>query len=157
MKRLILFLIYVILLSPVTLSQTTFLDIPITGTKEEMINKLKSKGFQEKECWMEGFYEDNECILILVTENDTVVQLDLINKRWNDNINAKMIFTRLYYGLQSNIYYKEISFAEKNKMYEAVFYQVNSNGIANKNNVLKIKMMHGNGNKYTVGLFFYNK
>ena len=40
-------------------------------------------------------------------------------------------------------------------MYEALFYQVNSNGA--KNGKVELKMIHGNGNKYTIGIFFYCK
>ncbi len=158
MKRLILYLIYVILLSPITLSQTTFLGIPIPNTKPEMVKKLKTNGFVEnkKELWLEGIYEGKESIVLLITNDmDTVVQVDLIYKNWTDNIRAKMIFTHLYYTFQSDIYYKEISFKDNNQMYEALFYQVNSNGT--RNGTVELKMIHGNGNKYTIGIFFYCK
>ena len=49
---------------------TQFLGIPVDGTKTEMVQKLKAKGFKYNSTydWLEGEFNGREVVLLIATQ-----------------------------------------------------------------------------------------
>lgn len=108
MKHLILSLL--ILLPFVTNAQkdvTKFLGIPIDGTKSEMIQKLKAKGFKssyyDKEI-LEGEFNGAEATIMIQTNNNKVWRIIVSYSNLSEQ-NAKTRFNNLCYQFQNNSKY----------------------------------------------------
>ena len=122
---------------------TTFLGIPVDGTKTEMKKKLMAKGFTPKfedgTEFLEGEFNGRDVQIYIVTNNNKVYRLMLADKLLVDEANIKIRFNTLVGQFERNSRYsapieiedqripdkEDISY-EMNihkKVYEAVFFQ----------------------------------
>ncbi len=76
---------------------TQFLGIPVDGTKTEMIQKLKAKGFKYNSTndWLEGEFNGREVELSIVTDNNKVWRIVVMDKWVTDEANIKIRFNNL--------------------------------------------------------------
>lgn len=84
---------------------TTFLGIPVDGTKSEMIRKLKSKGFKDdlyiKDALI-GEFNGREVNIIVGTNNNKVYRIAVIDLNPTDETNIKIRFNDLCRQFESN-------------------------------------------------------
>lgn len=123
---------------------TTFLGIPVDGSKSEMKRKLIAKGFKPKiedgTEFLEGEFNGRDVHVFIVTNNNKVYRLMLADKLLSDEANIKIRFNTLVGQFERNNRYtgpsledtdqripddEDISYEMNvhNKVYEAVFYQ----------------------------------
>ena len=121
---------------------TKFLGIPIDGYKSEMISKLKAKGFtstSHDKNVLEGEFNGKDVELHVVTNNNKVYRIHLVDKNHVSETNIRIRFNTLLSQFENNSKYigdsnKPISEDEdlgyeirvKDKRYEAIFYQVDT-------------------------------
>ena len=76
---------------------TQFLGIPVDGTKTEMVQKLKAKGFKYNSAngWLEGEFNGREVELSIVTDNNKVWRIAVMDKWTTDEANIKIRFNNL--------------------------------------------------------------
>ena len=147
MRTRILTLLSLLLISSLFVSAqkdvTTFLGIPVDGTKTEMKKKLMAKGFTPKvedgTEFLEGEFNGMDVQIYIVTNNNKVYRLMLADKLLVDEANIKIRFNTLVGQFERNSKYsapieiedqripdnEDISY-EMNihkKIYEAVFFQ----------------------------------
>lgn len=121
---------------------TKFLGIPVDGTKEEMIAKLKEKGFQMAEYnpnnnILEGEFNGFDVRVYIVTNKNKVCRIMVCDKNKQSGSSIKNRFNILFEQFKNNTNYisledykipenedveKEILINKKN--YQAIFYQV---------------------------------
>lgn len=87
-------------ISTVAFSQndvTTFLGIPVDGTKSDMIQKLKAKGFTYDATYdmLEGEFNGKDVEVLIVTENNKVYRICLIDKNETTESQIKIRFNTL--------------------------------------------------------------
>lgn len=119
---------------------TKFLGIPITGSKAEMVTKLKAKGFKAApglDGVLEGQFNGKDVYVHVVTNGNKVYRIMVADETPTNESNIKIRFNTLCSQFNKNQNY--ISFAEdqtinddedisygmlvKNKRYQAAFYQ----------------------------------
>ena len=118
---------------------TKFLGIPVDGTKEEMIQKLKAKGFRsspyDKEV-LEGEFNGQTVNLHIVTNNNKVYRIMVCDNNTVSERDIKIRFNRLCEQFKNNQKYlsigdytipddEDISYEMivHKKRYEASFFQ----------------------------------
>ncbi len=118
---------------------TKFLGIPVDGTKSEMIQKLKAKGFtyNQKEDVLEGEFNGEKVNIAIVTQGNKVWRIMVADKSRRGETQIRIRFNNLLSQFENNPKYmpynsnKRIEddenigygiIAEK-KQYEAAFYQ----------------------------------
>ena len=119
---------------------TKFLGIPIDGTKAEMIQKLKAKGFTrtayDSEI-LEGEFNGEDVTIHIATNNNRVYRLMIVDANNKNETDIRVRFNNLCYQFEHNGNYifltgdqsipqgEDISFemSVKNKRYEAVYFQ----------------------------------
>ena len=119
---------------------TKFLGIPIDGTKAEMIQKLKAKGFTslayDNEV-LEGEFNGEKVNIHIVTNNNKVYRIRVSDQAKRDKTDIRIRFNNLCYQFEHNgnyIFLKEdqsipqdediyYEMKIKDKRYEAVYYQ----------------------------------
>ena len=76
---------------------TQFLGIPVDGTKTEMVQKLKAKGFKYNSTngLLEGEFNGQEVELSIVTDNNKVWRIVVMDKWVTDEANIKIRFNNL--------------------------------------------------------------
>lgn len=134
---------------------TQFLGIPVDGSKKEMIQKLKEKGFVASvagEDILEGEFNGEKVYVFMVTNNNKVYRIALADVTKRDERNIKIRFNELcrqfannpkYFSLQDDQTIPEdedISYeiSAHEKRYGAAFYQIpNSAAIAADSVALK--------------------
>lgn len=120
-----------------------FLNIPVDGSKSEMIDKLKKEGFEYTYDfdWLEGVFNDTPSIIKVTTNRDKVNIIGVIDKTETDANAIKKRFNNLieqfsnnnkYYSSSDSLTIPEdenISYEMdvNNKLYLASFYQKPSN------------------------------
>ena len=118
---------------------TEFLGIPVDGYKPAMIEKLKAKGFRyiPNEDLLEGEFNGTEVYVGVVTNNNKVYRIGLIDKNGQNKTDIKIRFNLLCQQFENNPRYTSLSedqtipededfayeMAVHNKRYEAIFYQ----------------------------------
>ncbi len=121
---------------------TTFLGIPINGSKSEMINKLKEKGFKINQYGQDiltGEFNGTNVNLHIGTNNNKVYRIMVADANTLNESDIKVRFNNLCQQFQNNSKYtfaisnsafkisesEDISYemSVKNKRYEAIFYQ----------------------------------
>lgn len=121
---------------------TTFLGIPVDGTKQQMKQKLISKGFVPKingtEEYFVGEFNGTNVHVYIVTNNNKVYRIMVCDANTIDEANIKIRFNRLVSQFENNKRYMSLSDSESqmlsddvdisyqmalNKIIEAVFYQ----------------------------------
>ncbi|MCH5329684.1 MAG: hypothetical protein J1E04_01875 [Alistipes sp.] len=141
MKKLLIF-VMLIALSNVVFAQkdvTKFLGIPVDGTKEEMIQELKAKGFRssshDREV-LEGEFNGTKVTLHVVTNKNKVYRIMVADKIPRNEPSIKIRFNTLCKQFNNNPNYisfddyeipenEDISYeiTAHHKRYEAAFYQ----------------------------------
>lgn len=144
MKRLLFFVS--LLLSSMSFAQndvTKFLGIPVDGTKTNMIQKLKEKGYTYNarlDC-LEGEFNGYNVRIHVVTNNNKVYRIMVADALGVDETAIKIRFNNLcrqfgrnnrYSGIKENQEIpnnEDISYEMNvnNKRYEAIFYQTEMN------------------------------
>ncbi len=120
---------------------TTFLGIPVDGSKTEMKQKLVSKGFVPKKLgtneFLEGEFNGTDVQVYIATNNNKVYRIMLCDVNTQNEANIKIRFNKLVGQFENNKRYvsfdkfklsdeENISY-EMNvnkKNYDALFYQV---------------------------------
>ena len=142
MKKL-LFATMMLLFATIAYAQkdvTKFLGIPIDGTKAEMIQKLKAKGFTIKAYdseVLEGEFNGEKVEIHIVTNNNKVYRIRVSDQAKRDKTDIRIRFNNLCYQFEHNgnyIFLKEdqsipqdediyYEMKIKDKRYEAAYYQ----------------------------------
>lgn len=142
MKRLFT-LVALCLLSIVAFAQkdvTKFLGIPVDGTKTQMIQKLKAKGFvynQQKDI-LKGEFNGEQVEISVQTQGNKVWRLAVSDVKGRDEGQIKIRYNKLINQFKNNENYMAISENEvlsedediqykmivDNKQYQTAFYQV---------------------------------
>ena len=142
MKRLFT-LVALCMLSVATFAQkdvTKFLGIPVDGTKTQMIQKLKAKGFtynQQKDI-LKGEFNGEQVEISVQTQGNKVWRLAISDVKGRDEGQIKIRYNKLINQFKNNENYMEISENEvlsedediqykmivDNKQYQTAFYQV---------------------------------
>ncbi len=137
---------------------TRFLGIPVDGTKREMIEKLKAKGFEphptEKDCLI-GEFNGEEVMIIIQTQNNKVWRIVVGDITHRDAINIKIRFNELCRQfLKNKKYFTLYSESElmipddediaynilvNNKRYEAAFLQLPQKNVAKIDSIMQTK------------------
>jgi len=122
------------------LDVTRFLGIPVDGTKAEMIEKLKAKGFRsnayDREA-LEGEFNGSKVYLAVVTNNNKVCRIVVVDVNNVGETDIRIRFNQLCRQFENNSRYvsfrgeqtleedEDISYemSVHDKRYEAVFYQ----------------------------------
>lgn len=140
--------IIALLISAVTFAQndvTTFLGIPVDGTKTAMIQKLKAKGFTYDATYdmLEGEFNGKDVEILIVTENNKVYRICLIDKNETTESQIKIRFNTLCRQFEKNEKYLPVKYNQEidenedisyemlvhKKEYQAAFYQVGPGGV----------------------------
>lgn len=140
--------IIALLISAVTFAQndvTTFLGIPVDGTKTAMIQKLKAKGFTYDATYdmLEGEFNGKDVKILIVTENNKVYRICLIDKNETTESQIKIRFNTLCRQFEKNEKYLPVKYNQEidenedisyemlvhKKEYQAAFYQVGPGGV----------------------------
>lgn len=125
---------------------TKFLGIPVDGSKSEMIQKLKAKGFQydsELDC-LKGEFNGRDSYISVVTNNDKVYRIMVRDAMASDETSIRIRFNALCRQFENNKKYQSVSsesyiipedediaynISIKNKRYQASYFQVPEGGI----------------------------
>lgn len=118
---------------------TKFLGIPVDGTKSEMIQKLKAKGYKydAEMDWLEGEFNGTDVCIKIATNNNIVWRICIMDSNGRNETDIKIRFNKLceqfennkrYFSVHQNqtiSEYEDISYQimVNNKRYEASFYQ----------------------------------
>lgn len=140
MKKLILLttFVFVALMLQAQKDVTRFLGIPVDGTKSEMIQKLKAKGYvynPELEV-LEGEFNGKDVRIYIATNNNRVWRIMVCDINTIDETQIRIRFNNLYWQFANNAKYiaiddytisqkEDISYemTVHNKQYDAIFYQ----------------------------------
>ncbi len=143
MKR-IFTILFSLMLTVTLLAQndvTTFLGIPVDGTKTSFIQKLKAKGFVTTSMSgtdLQGKFNGKDVYVIVQTNNNKVCRVVVTEKdKTRDESNIRIRYNRLMDQFQANEKYVELIPNEeidddtdisyemnvKNKRFQAEFYQ----------------------------------
>lgn len=176
MKKLAL--LFVSLFTALTLSAqssdvTKFLGIPVDGTKSEMIQKLKAKGFTSDKTYgtsmLEGKFNGSDVFINVVENSNKVYRIAVMFPATKDESDIRIFFNRLYQQFLNNGKYthavnidQSISEEEhimiemnvNNKRYEADFYQLPEEGCENRSVWFMISAQQYGG--YRILLFYEN-
>lgn len=111
MKKIIGFAV-VLLFSAVLYAQkdvTEFLGIPVDGTKQQMIENLKAKGFvyDSQKDVLSGEFNGEEVSISIQTQGNKVWRLAVIDKIPRDEIQIKIRFNKLVSQFENNESYLE--------------------------------------------------
>lgn len=122
---------------------TKFLGIPIDGTKSEMIQKLKAKGYtydSTNDC-LKGEFNGRDADIYVATNNNRVYRIMVADAKPTSEADIKIRFNNLCYQFENNERYmpanlkgfslsddEDISYeiSVHNKRYEASYYQLPS-------------------------------
>ena len=115
-----------------------FLGIPVDGTKQEMIQKLKSKGFtyDQREDDLQGEFNGEEVLIQVQTQNNKVWRLFICDKNLRSKGQIRLRFNELVGQFENNGKYTpfmesqtidenediDYEITVKDKQYRAVFF-----------------------------------
>lgn len=143
MKKL-LFLLLATLLTLSLYAQndvTTFLGIPVDGSKSEMRKKLIAKGFTPKKVgtneYLEGEFNGTDVHIYIATNNNKVYRIMVCDANTQDEADIKIRFNRLVNQFENNKRYTAIveytisdsvnishEMLVNKKNFDALFYQI---------------------------------
>lgn len=151
---------------------TKFLGIPVDGTKSEMIQKLKAKGFtyNQKYDIMEGEFNGEKVLIAVKTNNNKVWRIAVLDKGFRDETKIRIRFNNLLSQFENNSKYasyesnamleddENISYGitVKKKQYEADFIQKQADGSINVNNIVWFTISYISYNEYAIALYYEN-
>lgn len=125
---------------------TKFLGIPVDGSKSEMIQKLKAKGFRydsELDC-LKGEFNGRDSYISVVTNNDKVYRIMVRDAISSSESNIRIRFNALCRQFENNKKYQSVSsesyiipeddnisyeMSVNKKRYQASYFQVPEGGI----------------------------
>lgn len=133
---------------------TQFLGIPVDGSKKEMMQKLKEKGFVSStvgEDILEGEFNGAEVYVSIVTNNNKVYRIMLMDATNSDETGIRIRFNTLCRQFANNPKYfswrddqtipedEDISYeiSTHKKRYEADFYQKPDSAVTKKRSLSK--------------------
>ena len=117
---------------------TQFLGIPVDGTKSEMIQKLKAKGYRSNPYndFLSGEFNGRDVYIQIMTNNNKVWRIGVVDSNSDDEKNIQIRFNNLCEQFKNNSKYvslEDYSISDeediryemnvKNKRYQAIFYQ----------------------------------
>ena len=114
MKKILLFCIMAIAAISMSAQNdvTTFLGIPVDGSKSEMKQKLVSKGFVPKKVgeneFLEGEFNGTKVHVFIVTNNNKVYRIMLCDVITQNEADIKIRFNRLVNQFENNKRYTSI-------------------------------------------------
>lgn len=142
MKRLILAAMMILFATTANAQKdvTKFLGIPVDGTKAEMIQKLKAKGFTSSAYdseILQGEFNGEDVNIHIVTDNNRVYRIMVSDRDTKNETNIRIRFNNLCYQFEHKYNYifftedqsipqeEDISYemSIKNKRYQAAYYQ----------------------------------
>lgn len=134
-----------------SVTPTRFLGIPVDGTKKEMIQKIKDKGFiySPSQDVLTGEFNGRDVIIDVLTNNNKVYRVAVMDANpTNDEAQIRIRYNNLLYQFSNNGKYlpdedyEAISETENisyemivnHKTYQAGFYQLSDNeaGLSNR-------------------------
>jgi hypothetical protein len=135
--------VFALVLATMTFAQkdvTKFLGIPVDGTKAEMMQKLKAKGFTYKNVlgneFLEGEFNGNQVRVYVITNNNKVCRIMICDDNEVDESAIKIRFNKLVSQFENNKRYVTMGsytipddeiirykMTLENKRYEAAYYQ----------------------------------
>ena len=149
---------------------TKFLGIPIDGTKADMIQKIKAKGFSynaQEDC-LEGIFNGEKVCVSVQTNKNKVWRIAVMDKTDRDETQIKIRFNNLcqqfddnpkYYSLRgtqklSDNDYISYEMTVHHKQIQAVYYQLPHDRAQNRKVWFIIGEVYG---KYRIIIFYDNK
>lgn len=175
MKKIVLFILLILPVAVLAQNDvTTFLGIPVDGSKSEFIQKLKAKGFtmDYKLNMLTGKFNGSDCFLNILENNGKVWRVGVFDKDPKTETQIKIAFNKLSTQFKNNPKYVEddnnkmldeedqIGFGIRlyHKQYQNSYYQrslSNNQGDRNKNVWFLInEISYG---KYIIGIMYDNK
>ena len=143
MKKLIIFpLLFVAVFASAQIEVTKFLGIPVDGNKQQMIQKIKEKGYLYSSTYdrLEGEFNGRDVFIYVVTNNNKVFRIIVEDAVYSSEGDIKIRFNTLLRQFENNNqkYFSmstedgELSESEdisyemtvNNKRYEAAFIQI---------------------------------
>lgn len=151
---------------------TKFLGIPVDGTKSEMIQKLKAKGFtynQKRDC-LEGEFNGEKVDIAIVTQGNKVWRIMVADKSRRGEAQIRIRFNNLISQFENNPKYmpynnnkrieddENISYGitVEKKQYEAAFFQKQADGSINGKNIVWFTINDISYDEYSITLFYEN-
>ena len=140
-KVILLVLLFISIFANAQKDVTTFLGIPVDGTKAEMKQKLIAKGYTPKtdlagKEYLEGEFNGTDVRIHIITNNNKVYRIMVSDVNQLDEANIRIRFNRLVSQFKNNKRYfsfedyylpesENISYEMRihNKIYEASFFQ----------------------------------
>jgi len=175
-KTLLTFIL--LILSVVTYAQkdvTKFLGIPVDGSKSEMIQKLKSKGFTnspDNKDVLVGEFNGTDVNISVVTNNNKVYRILVCDANTKNEADIKIRFNNLCYQFKNNERYVPASLVSdytipddekisygltvQKKRYEASYYQLSADLEATFNKLVWFMICELYG-KYYIAMFYDNE
>lgn len=145
MKRVLLSTVMSFLISIIVYAQqevTTFLGIPVDGSKSEMMQKLKDKGFKpfpDEPDILTGEFNGGDVLLAVGTNNNKVWRIGVVDTYHTSATDIRIRFNKLCRQFQNNKKYMAMSYSGyeipeeediayeitvNDKRYEAAYYQL---------------------------------
>jgi hypothetical protein len=148
---------------------TKFLGIPIDGTKADMIQEIKAKGFSynaQEDC-LEGIFNGEKVYVSVQTNKNKVWRIAVADKTGRDEGQIKIKFNKLCQQFDDNPKYYSLKGTQKlsdnddisyemiahHKQFEAVYYQLPYEGALNRTVWFTIGEVYG---KYHISIFYEN-
>lgn len=175
MKK-ILSLAFLLMLSLSIFAQrqvTKFLGIPVDGSRTDMIQKLKDKGFTYNSYSdrLEGQFNGTDVLIDVQTNKNKVWRIIVAYKGSFDKEQIKVQYNRLINQFSNNPRYKVLNAKEltdkddvyrevsiNKKQYQADFYQLpDDENIKNRSVWFTFKELPNNLQIYSIGIFYENK
>ena len=150
---------------------TKFLGIPIDGTKADMIQKIKAKGFSynaQEDC-LEGIFNGENVYISILTNKSKVWRITVTDKTDFDEGQIKIRFSNLCQQFDDNPKYYSLKGTQKlsdnddisyemtvhHKQFEAVYYQLPHDRARNRKVWFIIgEVLYG---KYRILIFYDNE
>lgn len=103
-----------------------FLGIPVDGTKQEMIQKLKSKGFtyNQREGFLEGEFNGEKVEIEVQTQNNKVWRLFILDKTSRSEEQIKIRFNKLVGQFENNSKYIPLKETQTINEDEDISYEI---------------------------------
>ena len=175
MKRLFTIL-FSLMLTASLLAQndvTTFLGIPVDGTREEFIEKLQEKGFKQNA--VAGFITgtlNNQPVIVSIEESKgKVYRVVVFEEVVQDEEDIRIAFNQLTHQFQNDFDYvrdknnrilsegENIGFGirKHHEQYQNIFYQTNDPTNIDKNKIVRFVIRSITDNQYSIVIFFENR
>ena len=143
---------------------TKFLGIPIDGTKADIIQKIKEKGFSynaQEDC-LEGIFNGEKVYVSVQTNKNKVWRIAVADKTGRDEGQIKIRFNKLCQQFDDNPKYYSLKGTQKlsdnddisyeiiadHKQFEAVYYQLPYEGALDRVVWFNIGAVSGEYNLY---------